>query len=76
MPLIRDDEEERRTRIEHMLEQLQHRRDSVSDTELALRSVVSAREALRSATRMSKAARLERVAERGRTSQTFRTKKR
>jgi hypothetical protein len=72
MPLIRDDEEERRTRIEHMLEQLQH--DSVSDGDLTRIQTATAPESLRPAPRMSKAARLER--DRARTDHTAKSQKR
>jgi hypothetical protein len=72
MPLIRDDEEERLTRIEHVLEQLQHQRDGARDHELPRIQAATVREALRSATQRSRAARLERA----RTAQPSKSKKR
>ena len=69
MPLIRDDEEERRTRIEHMLDQLRQQRAGVREHEIARIHAAAAADALRSATRMSRAARLRRARERARNAQ-------
>jgi hypothetical protein len=76
MPLIRDDDEERRTRVEHMLDQLNGQHDGVGDYELTRIRTAAAAEALRSATRTRRAARLERARQLARTAQTPKSNKR
>jgi len=75
MPLIRDDDEERRTRIEHMLEQLQRQHDGIDEASEGRIRLTTAREALRAVTRTSRAARLERERERERTRTSYRNKR-